>query len=453
MTPHDAAAQIWAGIGGDATGLTITGDDPVLPSIYRVGTAAAASVGAAALGISRLWRERGGPPPGATVDTRHAAVAFCSERYLRVNGAEPAMWADLSGDYPAAGGWVRLHANYPNHRDAIVRALDVPADRAAVAAAVARRSAVDVEDAVVAAGGAAAAMRTSQEWADHPQAAAVAGLPLIAFTRLDDSPPLPLSPTDSPLGTVRVLDLSRVIAGPVAGRTLAAFGAQVLRVGADHLPLVAPLVLDTGFGKRFCHLDLRTDAGRETLGRLVAEADVVLQAYRPGALQRLGFGPAECARRRPGVVYISISAWGQAGPWQGRRGFDSLVQMAYGIAAEGARAAGTQTPYPLPAQALDHGTGWLAALAAAEGLRRRHRQGGSWHAELSLARTAQWLSELGRVDVGLDTAEPDVTDLLSTMDSMAGTLRYVRPPGRVTGYEPLWLTPPPAPGTDPPRWW
>ncbi len=241
MTPYEAAAQIRTGIGGDATGLTITGDDPVLPSIYRVGTAAAASVGAATLGMSRLWQERGGPPPGATVHTRHAAVAFRSERYLRVNGAEPAMWADLSGDYPAAGGgWVRLHANYPNHRDAIVRALDVAADRAAVAAAVAGRSAVDVEDAVVAAGGAAAALRTCQEWANHPQAAAVAGLPLIAFTRLDDSPPLPLSPADSPLATVRVLDLTRVIAGPVAGRTLAAYGAQVLRVGADHLPLVAP---------------------------------------------------------------------------------------------------------------------------------------------------------------------------------------------------------------------
>ena len=178
MTPYEAAAQIRTGIGGDATGLTITGDDPVLPSIYRVGTATAASVGAATLGMSRLWQERGGPPPGATVHTRHAAVAFRSERYLRVNGAEPAMWADLSGDYPAAGGgWVRLHANYPNHRDAIVRALDVAADRAAVAAAVAGRSAVDVEDAVVAAGGAAAALRTCQEWANHPQAAAVAGLP------------------------------------------------------------------------------------------------------------------------------------------------------------------------------------------------------------------------------------------------------------------------------------
>jgi crotonobetainyl-CoA:carnitine CoA-transferase CaiB-like acyl-CoA transferase len=433
--------------------LSIIGEDPVLPSIYRVGTAAATAVGAATLGISRLWHERGGPPPGATVDMRHAAVAFRSERYLRINGAEPTIWADVSGDYPTAdGGWVKLHANYANHRDAILRALSTQADRAAVAAAVARRAAIEVEDAVIAEGGAAAALRTPEEWADHPQSAAVATLPLVGFARLDRSPPRPLSPADSPLATVRVLDLSRVLAGPVAGRTLAAYGAQVLRVGADHLPLVVPALLDTGFGKRFCHLDLRTGPGREALWRLVEQADVILQAYRPGALARYGFGPAECAERRPGLVYVSICAWGQAGPWRARRGFDSLVQMACGIAAEGAQAAGTSQPYPLPAQVLDHATGWFAASAAVEGLRRRQRGGGSWHAELSLARTAQWLTGLGRIPDALSTPEPEADDLLSTMDSFAGTLRYVRPPGRITGYEPHWHTPPPAPGADPPQW-
>jgi crotonobetainyl-CoA:carnitine CoA-transferase CaiB-like acyl-CoA transferase len=443
----------------DLDGLTITGDGPVLPSIYQVDTAAATAVGAATLAISHLWQDRGGAPwPGpasATVDTRHAAASFRSERYLRVDGTAPPIWGELSGDYRARDGWVKLHANYPNHRDAVLVALGVPQDRAAVARAVSGRSAVEVEDAVVAANGAAAAMRTPQEWADHPQSRAVAALPLVAFTRLadSDSPALPLSPADRPLETVRVLDVTRVLAGPVAGRVLASYGAHVLRVGADHLPLVAAAFLDTGFGKRFCHLDLRTGAGRETLRGLIAQADVVLQAYRPDALRRLGFGPAECAALRPGLVYVSISAWGRSGPWRGRRGFDSLVQMACGIAAEGARAAATGTPCPLPAQALDHATGWFAAWAAVEGLRRRHREGGSWLAELSLARTAGWLDSLGRVPDGLAVPEPDLDPYTSTMDSYAGELRYVRPPGRIPGCDPVWPTPPHAPGADPARWW
>jgi hypothetical protein len=431
--------------------LDITGPPgPVLASQYPVDQAATATVAAATLALARLWQSRQGAskPPGVHVDVRHAALAFRSERYLRVDGAAPPMWDALSGDYRAMDGWVRLHANYPAHRAAIGQALRVPDDRERVTAAVAERAAVDVEDAVFAAGGAAAALRPPQDWADHPQGTAVARLPLVALHRVGDSPPLPLSPADRPLETVRVLDLTRVIAGPVAGRTLAAYGADVLRVGADHLALVPAAMMDTGFGKRFCHLDLRTADGRDRLRALVAEADVLVQAYRPGAVAALGFGPADCAALRPGLVYVSINAWGQAGPWRGRRGFDSLVQMATGIAWDGPDSA----PVPLPAQVLDHGTGWLAALAAVEGLRRRHTVGGSWHAELSLAATARWLAGLGRSPVAAAVPEPAYPDdLTSTMDSAFGALAYVRPPGSLDGYRPGWATPPHRPGADPPE--
>jgi crotonobetainyl-CoA:carnitine CoA-transferase CaiB-like acyl-CoA transferase len=475
------AAAVLTDLGAPAGRLRVSGSAPVLPSCFAVDVAAAAAVGAAGLAAAALWRLRGGAPspaggagaltgapmatavearagaegdhPDAGVDMRHAAVAFRSERYLRVDGQPASLWADLSGDYRTGDGWVRLHANYPAHRAAIVRALR-PArdDRAGVAAAVAHRPAVEVEDAVIAAGGAAAAMRTRDTWAAHPQGNAVAGAPLIGLTRIGDAPPRPLSPADRPLETVRVLDVTRVIAGPVAGRVLAGYGADVLRVGADHLALVPAAAVDTGFGKRFCHVDLRTGDGRAALRDLIAGADVLVQAYRPGALAALGFGPAECAALRPGLVYVSISAWGREGPWRTRRGFDSLVQMACGIAAEGAEVTRADHPVPLPAQTLDHGTGWLAALAAVEGLRRRHSLGGSWHAELSLARTAAWLDSLGRLDGGFGTPEPDPADLLSTMDSVHGRLTYVRPPGTVAGWAPRWDTPPPAPGADPPQW-
>jgi crotonobetainyl-CoA:carnitine CoA-transferase CaiB-like acyl-CoA transferase len=443
----DVVTGIHRDLGIDAPGeMIVTGGGPLLASPYEVEVAAAATVAATAHAAGRLWQARGGPRPRVRVDVRHAALAFRSERYLRIDGEAPPVWADLSGDYAAADGWVRLHANYPAHRDAIGRALGVPAERDRVAAAVAARPAVEVETAVVAAGGAAAALRTAAQWRAHPQGAAVAGLPLIAFDRIGDAAPHPLPAAGNPAVGVRVLDVTRVIAGPVAGRTLAAYGADVLRVGADHLALVPALVVDTGFGKRFCHLDLRTPGGRDALRGLIAQADVLVQAYRPGALAALGFGPAECAALRPGLVYVSISAWGRAGPWRQRRGFDSLVQLATGIAAGGDR------PVPLPAQVLDHGTGWLAAFAALEGLRRRHTGGGSWHAQLSLARTAGWLAGLGR-RAGPGVPEPGYpSDLVSEMASPFGSVGYVRAPGGLDGYAPHWVSPPHRPGADAPRW-
>ncbi|GII22403.1 CoA transferase [Planosporangium mesophilum] len=445
----DAVADLCRGVDTDpAAELHVAGTEPVLTSPYRVDAAAAATVAAATLAAGRLWQARGGPAPTVRVDVRHAALAFRSERYLRVDGRAPAVWADLSGDYRAADGWVRLHANYPAHREAITRALGVPEDRERVAAAVAERGAVEVEDTVVAVGGAAAALRTPAAWAEHPQGRTVAGLPLVAMERLGDAPARPLPAGDRPLDGVRVLDLTRVIAGPVAGRTLAAHGADVLRVGADHLALVPALVVDTGFGKRFTHLDLRTEPGRDALRELIRGADVLLQAYRPRALEALGFGPRECAALRPGLVYVSISAWGQDGPWRQRRGFDSLVQLATGIAwNDGAAVA-------LPSQLLDHGTGWLAAMAAMVGLHRRHTVGGSWHARLSLARTARWLDGLGRASsAGSPTGEPAYPDdLMSRMDSDFGVLDHVRPPGALDGYTPRWDTPPRRPGADAPAW-
>jgi hypothetical protein len=479
MVMHAALAGLWNGVGEPADAprrVEIPAGSAVLPSIFAVDSAAAASVAATTLAAAELWRARGGAGSGealVSVDARAAAVAFRSERYLRVDGRAPKVWDDLTGDYRARDGWVRLHCNYPVHRAGALAALGLrPADAvgAEVASAVAIRDAVEVEEAVLAAGGAAAALRTADQWAAHPQGAAVAALPLVGIIELAGTKlagtklagidpagrqPRPLAPAQRPLAGVRVLDLTRVIAGPVAGRTLAAHGAEVLRVGADHLALVAPLVIDTGFGKRFCHLDLRLATGREALRGLIAEADVVLQAYRPGALERLGFGPAECAAIRPGLVYVDICAWGQAGPWRQRRGFDSLVQMACGIADAGRVAAGDHAPRPLPAQALDHATGYLAALGAMVGLRRRHIRGGSWHVQVSLTRTARWLDDLGRVPGGLAVPDPgpaDVADLLAEMDSPFGQLTYVRPAGMIAGAPLAWSTPPHRPGADPPLW-
>jgi crotonobetainyl-CoA:carnitine CoA-transferase CaiB-like acyl-CoA transferase len=248
-----------------------------------------------------------------------------------------------------------------------------------------------------------------------------------------------------PLDGVRVLDLTRVIAGPVCGRVLTSLGADVLCVRAQHLPTIPFLDLDTGFGKRLRLLDLRDADQRAAFLDLVRSADVLVQSYRPGALARLGLGPAELAAVRPGLVYVSVSAYGTTGPWAVRRGFDSLVQLATGLASDGMRAAGAGGPVSLPAQVLDHATGWLAAAGAISALTRRGREGGSWHVRLSLARTARWLDGMGRLDppAGPAGPEPDVSDLRSEMPSPAGLLSYIRPPGTIGGWMPRWDSPPP----------
>ena len=458
MTAVDVARDLWRRVGGEPEALAtldVIDDGPVLPSTFRVTDAALATVAATTLAAAKLWQERGGPQAArARVGSREAAVAFRSERYLRhvqPDGAPVPMAGqdDRTGDYRTRDGWIRLHCNYPAHREAVEEILGTgdPRDWAAV----------DLEQAVLAAGGAAAALRSRAEWASHPQGSAVARLPLLGRARSGPGDALGLPPAARPLAGVRVLDLTRVIAGPVAGRILAAHGAQVLRVGADHLALVPDLVVDTGFGKRFTHLDLRREEGREALSRLMAQADVVLQAFRPGALARLGFGPQECAERRPGLVYVEISAWGQTGPWGERRGFDSLVQLASGIADDGRIAVGDPLgpPRPLPAQVLDHATGFLAALGAIQALRHRQARGGGSRIQVSLAATAAWLDSLGRDPSGLDVADPgvdDVADLLIEDETPYGRVSHVRPPGHIDGAAPRWTNPPQRPGTDTPVW-
>ena len=449
-------AGLWSSVGRDPDALgrvRFSSPDEYLPSAFRVTTAAAASTAAATLAITDLARPSG---EAVTIDGRHAAVAFRSEHHLRIDGGPPPdPSSPLAGYYrTAGGGWVQLHAIFEHHRTAALRALGLSedgVDRATVEAVIAERDAVEVEMAIVEHGGCAAAMRTAAEWRSHPHGAQVDSIAVVELTRLGDAPPEPLRgpPVPGrPLAGVRVLDLTRVIAGPVCGRTLAAHGADVLRVGAARLPSIPALVIDTGFGKRSTHLDLRSPADAEALAALVGAADVFVQGYRPGAVASLGFGPEELAERRPGIVVVSLSAWGRAGPWAGRRGFDSLVQTASGIVEAGSRAFGVDTPLPLPAQALDHASGYLMAFGAAVALRRRVTMGGSWHVRVSLARTGHWITDLGQVDAigrsdpGLD----DVTDLLDAMPSTFGRLTFVRP---IVG---RWDRPPVPLGTDPPVW-
>lgn len=330
---------------------------------------------------------------------------------------------------------MRTHANYPWHREALLRALGEPDD---VETAIGRVRALDLEQQVVAAGGVTAAVRTPDEWLATAQGRAVAGGPLIGGVRLGDAPARHRVPGELPISGVRVLDLTRVIAGPVCTRFLAALGADVLRLDPPHRPEL-PGSHDALLGKHLDVLDARTSGGLERLHELLDEADVLVHGYRPGALDRFGLDAESLADRHPGLVVVSLSAWGTTGPWGGRRGFDSLVQAATGIAA--LESAEEAEPGALPCQLLDHGTGYLCAAAVLDGLRRQSGWGGTVVRWLSLARTAHWL--LDRPG-GLDqsgTSPPRTSDpgpWLTSVDGPDGRMTVVSPPGEVDGRALRW---------------
>jgi crotonobetainyl-CoA:carnitine CoA-transferase CaiB-like acyl-CoA transferase len=299
-------------------------------------------------------------------------------------------------------------------------------------------------------------MRSHEEWSALPQAKALADLPVLTIEKIGEAPPRPWPAGERPLSGLRVLDLSRVIAGPVAGRTLAAHGADVMLVSGPGLPAIPWLTIDTGRGKLSCHLDLKSQQGKARFRDLLDSADVVSQAYRPQALASLGFSPEELAAMSPGIINVSLSAYGHTGPWAAKRGFDSLVQTATGFNHAEGEAAGVDGPKELPAQMLDHATGYLMAFGAMMAKARQAREGGSWHVRVSLAQTGRWLWNLGRLEGGLNT--PDVTGeavhaaFIESMPSGFGTLKAVRHSALLSKTPAQWSRPAMPLGSHPAEW-
>jgi CoA-transferase family III len=400
-----------------------------------------------------------------SVQIRRALAAFRSERYLRIDDGPPPLLRDpIMGFYETGDGrWIQLHTNFAHHLQGVLRVLDCANDRAAVAAAIRGWEGATLDTTLADEGLCAALIRSPDEWAALDQAKAIARLPLFEIERIGDAPPERPSQTDvgvgaggdRPLAGVRVLDLSRIIAGPVGGRALAHHGADVLMINGPHLPNIAPLVIDNSRGKRSALIDLREAAGGDTLRTLARDADIFLQAYRPGALAAHGFGPAELARLRPGIVYVSVCAYGHTGPWAQRRGFDSLVQSASGIAWAERAAAGGAEPRHLPCQALDHATGYLAAFGAMVALARRATEGGSWHVKVSLAQTGRWLQSFGLLPDGQqaqDLTLDDVRDCVSTVSSEFGRVLAVQPAEQMEQTPAFYALPPSRIGAHEAKW-
>jgi len=380
------------------------GTDPIFPTSFRIAETSAAALAATGLAVSDLWQLRTGLRQKVAVDRRQATASLRSGHYMKLNGAPVSTERNaVMGVYPAKNGrWSYLHCNFPNHRAAALGVLGVPEDREAVREAVAKWDALELEEAIIAAKGAGGMVRTMDEWAKHPQASAIASLPLMEIVKIGGSPPEKLPDGDRPLSGIRVLDLTRVLAGPTCARTLAEHGADVLKISAAHLPNLGYQEYDTGHGKLSAHLDLREPEDVETLRGLVRDADVFSQGYRPGTLGTRGFSPEALANVRPGIVFVSLCAFSHVGPWALRRGFDTVVQTVSGITARQGELFPGAAPGPqfYPVSAIDYLTGYLMAFGAMVALARRVREGGSWLVRISLAQTGRWLVGWGEVPKG-----------------------------------------------------
>lgn len=448
------ARAAWRAIGGDdsaVAALRFAGDGG-LPSTFAVSDLAAAAIGVAALSIGELAQTASGTMPPVTVDRRLASFWF-SKSIRPIGWRMPGVWDAFAGDYRTSDGWIRLHTNAPHHRAAAERVVGRAAEKAEAARAVARWRAEDLESAIVQEGGCAAEMRSRDAWTHHPQGAAVGAEPLVRLAATERAAERGWAPqADRPLAGLRVLDLTRVLAGPVASRFLAGFGASVLRIDPPdwNEPAIVPEVT---LGKRCARLDLRNAGSRATFERLLAQADLLLCGYRSDALDRLGYDDAARRALAPGLIDVRLDAYGWSGPWARRRGFDSLVQMSSGIAEAGMRWKAANEPVPLPVQALDHATGYLIAAAAIRGVTLRLTRGHGTQARLSLARTAKWLTDEGEGVSSPPFAPESEGDVSPAIEMTAwGEARRLIPPVAIDGIPMRWDSPAAELGSSKPAW-
>lgn len=421
--------------------LTLNGADPVLSSRFRIGEAAATALGASGLAANELWKLSGGASQDVSVDIKGAAASLISFLFQRQEEGEQPVREDrtLVDLYQAGDGrWVHLHGAFPSLAEGTLHVLGCQQSVESVSAAVKTWKAQDLEDALAAEGLCGAMARSRNEWLAHDQGKALANIPPVEIIKIGDSDREPIGARGRPLEGTRVLDLTRVLAGPTCARTLASHGANVLKINSPNLPSVPPFVIDTGHGKRSALLDLKKGEDADTLRNLIETADVFSQGYRKGAMDRNGFGPSDLAQQRPGIIYVSINAYGHEGPWAGRPGWEQLAQTASGVALD----EGTpEAPRLIAAAATDYTTGYLASLGVMTALKRRAMEGGSYHVRASLCQTANWLYSFGLFDRTAALPEMDfdmATDYMTKSESGFGPLHHLTPVLQMSETIPRW---------------
>ena len=451
-------SDVLRGIGAssDTAGLSFTGSEPKLDTPHRIALAARVAVAAQALAVDALWQQLGGLRQHITVDRNGAVFALCSGLFQSVGGHDMTIAdgarAAVSGFYQTRDGrWFHPMGTYPGLRDGMLDLLGCSNSAPAIKTAVAGWNSFELEEAVAARNLSGAVVRSVDEWRAHPQGKALAALPLVTIEKLRDSPPPQRTETSRrPLAPFRVLDFTHVIAGPVLSRTLAEQGADCLHISAPAHSDPLQFLVDTGWGKRSAYLDLSIDANRKRMRTLAAEADVFVHSWRPGAMQRFGLTEEELARDHPGLVYVSVDAYGHTGPWAERKGFEQLAQAVTGVAAA---EGGDGPPRFVPTGLLaDYLAGYLGAAATVATLARRAREGGSYRVRVSLSRVTMWVQDLGLVERSPGAAFPPALPPSFECDTPFGRARHLIPFAAFSGTPAHWALPPTPLGAHDPVW-
>jgi crotonobetainyl-CoA:carnitine CoA-transferase CaiB-like acyl-CoA transferase len=435
--------------------VTVIGRDPVLGNRFPVGEAAAVALAAGGVALNDLWEMKTGRRQKVSAEVRRAAISLRASAFLRVNDGPPPL-GPADGNpvvdlYRCRDGrWVHLHGAFPHLAEGTLKVLGCSRDRDEIARAVDRWDGQTLEDALAEARMCGAMARDADEWLTHPQGQVMSDVPRVEIIKLGDSDPEPLPAGDRPLSGLRVLDITRILAGPTHARTLASYGADVLHIASRKLPFADLWLMDTNQGKLSAELDLEDAEARARLRELAAGADVVSQGYRAGSMERRGFGPQELAELRPGLIYVSINCYGHHGPWLERPGWEQLAQTVTGLV----NAQGTPDhPVRMPVAACDYTTGYLAALGTLVALGRRSREGGSYHVRASLVQSGMWFARLGPTcDPDQASGPGDQADLTTERDTAWGRLQHLKPAISLSETPAYWERPPVPLGTHPAAW-
>jgi hypothetical protein len=447
--------------------VTITGADPVFSTSFRIGETCAAALAGVGIAVSDIWALKTGRRLTVSIDVRQAAAGLRSSAYLLRPGPDGSLAPVVNKDHEAMraitqpwptrdGRWVLPHFGLPNLRKKMLRLLGCEPNPHSVAKAVAAWDALDLEAAIDEARLCGGMVRAHGEWLGHPHGRVLADKPIVEITSIGASDPEPLASGGRPLSGVRALDLTRILAGPMAARTLAEHGADVLMVTAERLPQIAEHLLDTSHGKRSCFLDLAREEDAARMKALIRAADIFSQGYRPGAIEGLGFGPQEVAALRPGIIYASIDCYGAGGPLSHRGGWEQVAQTMTGLCHEGRTAARPDGPALLPAAACDYTTGYLGAYGILLALAKRAIHGGSYHVRVSLCRSGMFIYRQGKVafpGLGLDLSPAELDAIrIESRPNGAGTLRHLGPILGLSEARPYWVRPTPQLGGDAAEW-
>ena len=446
--------------------VSITGSDPVLNTHFRLAATASAAIAGIGVAVNDLWELKTGRRQSIAIDAVAATAALKSKNYFQakntngtfenVTDASHEANRGLTGIFQTKDGrWLLPHFGLDHLRRRMLGLLQADANTDSIAKAVAKWDALELENAIDEARVCGGMIRTNEEWLQEPHGKILAAKPVVEIIKIGDSEPEPMPTGDRPLSGIRALDLTRILAGPITGRTLAEHGADVLMVSAPHLPQVWSYVADTSHGKRSCYLDLRDESEQQTLLDLVKTADVFSQGYRPDKINQMGLGPEALAEIRPGLVYVSINCYGADGPFSHRAGWEQIAQIMTGIAAEGVQSSTGYKPKTLPAAANDYITGYLGAYGTLLALARRAREGGSYHVRVSLCQTGMMIYDQGKVSAlpeNLNLGISDVDSLCIESDSHLGRIKHLAPVLSLSETRPYWALATPKMGSNDPRW-